>query len=255
MEIQYAVLLAVIQGITEWLPISSSGHLAVVQQILEVEPPLLFDILLHAGTIIAVMFFMRREIIQIFLALRKPDLKNEKFRLAVFVVVASIPTAIIGFTMRDFFGSMFTDARAIGLSLIITGIFLFGCEIKKGDLGISTTSSLMVGVAQGLSIAPGISRSGATIGIALLFGVKRENAAKFSFLLSIPAILGATLFEAKDASFAGMNSGMIFTAPVVSAIVGYFTIGFFLDFVKERGMRPFSYYCFVLGVFVYVLMG
>lgn len=254
MEMVYAILLAVIQGITEWLPISSSGHLAITQQLLGVSPPLLFDILLHVGTIVAVMVFMRRDIVDILRALKKPDIKDENFKLALFVVVASFPTAVIGFTFRGYFESMFINPQAIGIALISTGIFLFFCEIKKGDATISTPSSLLVGAAQGLSIAPGVSRSGATIGIALLMGVKRENAARFSFLLSIPAIFGATVFEAKDASFAVIDSTM-FLAAIVSGVVGYLTIGFFLEFVKEKGMRPFSYYCLVAGVLVYMLLG
>ena len=255
MDILYVILLAVIQGITEWLPISSSAHLALAQQILGVQPPILFDILLHVGTIAAVIFFMRNDLLKMLRALMKFDVKDENFRLSIFVIAASVPTAIIGFTFRDFFESMFSDARAIGIALVITGIFLFNCEQKKGQKNISSTSSLLIGVAQGISVAPGISRSGATIGIALLLGVKRENAARFSFLLSIPAVFGATIFEARDASFAGMDNGMIYLAPIVSAIVGYLTIGFFLNFVKEKGMRPFSYYCVIFGMLAYILLG
>ncbi len=254
MEIVYVILLAIIQGITEWLPISSSAHLALAQQILDVQPPILFDIFLHVGTIAAVMVFMRNEILDMLRALVKADIGDENFRLAALVIAASIPTAVVGFTFRDFFESMFLDSKAIGTALVITGIFLLICEIKKGHMTISILSALLIGLAQGIAVAPGISRSGATIGAALLLGVKRENAAKFSFLLSIPAILGATLFEAKDASFVGMDNGMIFVAPLVSAIVGYFTIGFFLRYVKEKGMRPFAYYCLIFGALAFIFL-
>ncbi len=254
MDILQVILLAVIQGITEWLPISSSAHLALSQQILGVQPPILFDIFLHAGTIAAVIFFMRKDLLGMLKALIKFDINNDNFKLSVFVIAASVPTAIIGFTFRDFFESMFSDAAAIGMALVITGLFLYICEINKGNNKISTKSSFFVGIAQGIAVAPGISRSGATIGTALLLGVKRENAARFSFLLSIPAVFGATIFEAKDASFGGMDSGMIFIAPLVSAIVGYFTIGYFLNYVKEKGMRPFAYYCILLGVLAFVLL-
>ncbi len=254
MDILQVILLAVIQGITEWLPISSSAHLALSQQILGVQPPILFDIFLHAGTIAAVIFFMRKDLLGMLKALIKFDINNDNFKLSVFVIAASVPTAIIGFTFRDFFESMFSDAAAIGMALVITGLFLYICEINKGNNTISAKSSVFVGIAQGIAVAPGISRSGATIGTALLLGVKRENAARFSFLLSIPAVFGATIFEAKDASFGGMDSGMIFIAPLVSAIVGYFTIGYFLNYVKEKGMRPFAYYCILLGVLAFVLL-
>lgn len=254
MEIIYTILLAAIQGITEWLPISSSAHLALAQQILAVRPPILFDIFLHVGTISAVLVFMRNDIFEMLKALIKADIKDENFKLAAFVIIASIPTSVIGFTFRSYFESMFSNPAAIGIALVLTGIFLFICEFKKGDKTITSPISLLVGVAQGIAVAPGISRSGATIGTALLLGVKRENAAKFSFLLSIPAIFGATLFEAKDASFGGMDSGMIFVAPLVSAIVGYFTIGFFLNYVKEKGMRPFAYYCLIFGALAFKLL-
>ena len=253
MEIMYVILLAALQGITEWLPISSSAHLALAQQFLSVQPPVLFDIFLHAGTIAAVVVFMREDIFRMLKAIRRADTRDEDFRLAVFVITASIPTAIIGFTFRDFFESMFLSPASIGIALIITGVFLFFCDINSGHRTISTHSSILVGVAQGIAVAPGISRSGATIGTALLLGVKREHAARFSFLLSIPAIFGATLFEAKDASFGGMDGGMIFIGPLVSATVGYFTIGFFLNYVREKGMRPFAYYCLILGVLAFVL--
>jgi undecaprenyl-diphosphatase len=253
-DILQAVVLAVIQGITEWLPISSSAHLALAQQVLNVNPPILFDILLHVGTIIAVMVFMRSDIAVILRALLKADTGDENFRIAVFIAAASIPTAIIGFVFRDFFESMFTNPKAVGIALIITGIFLFNCEFRKGSRSMSAPACLLVGFAQGASVAPGISRSGATIGTALLLGVEREKAARFSFLLSIPAIFGATLFELKDASLGGMDSSTILAASAVSALVGYFTIGFFLEFVKEKGMRPFSYYCMVSGALAYVLL-
>ncbi len=254
MEVFYVILLAIIQGITEWLPVSSSAHLALAQQLLAVRPPVLFDIFLHFGTVAAVIFFMRNEIFDIFKSLIKADINDKNFMIATFVVVASFPTAVIGFTFRDFFETMFSNPATVGIALIITGIFLFICEIKKGDKTISAPASLFIGMAQGIAIAPGISRRGATIGTALLLGVNRETAARFSFLLSIPAIFGATVFEAKDISLGGMDSRMILLGPLVSAIVGYVTIGFFLSHVKEKGMRPFAYYCLLLGTLTFVLM-
>ncbi len=243
-----ALLLAIIQGITEWLPISSSGHLAIAQLLLGVSPPLFFDILLHFGTLLSVILFMRTELIQIINSLLKFNSQDKYFQFASFLIIASIPTAIIGFAFHDYFAAQFSNPLSIGIALIITGVFLY-IGNGKGKNSVTTKSAIIMGIAQGISIMPGISRSGATISSGLLVGVRRKDALKFSFLLSIPAILGATLFEMNNAELGAIPLDVMVIAPLVAALVGYFSLSFLLKFVLQKGLRPFSYYCFAFGLF------
>ncbi|MFH0972299.1 MAG: undecaprenyl-diphosphate phosphatase [Candidatus Micrarchaeota archaeon] len=242
-----AILLGVLQGITEWLPISSSAHLALAQILLKMDVPVVFDVMLHLGTLIAAIAFMREEIWRIIIATLKFDRKSGDFKVAMLIILATIPTAIIGFAFRGFFEQQFANAVSIGVALIITGIFLYYCDVG-GKRGLDKKSAFVIGVAQGIAVMPGISRSGATIGTGLLMGIGREKAARFSFLLSIPAIIGAAAFEIKDAQldFSGLDTMAIGIG--VSAITGYLAIGFLIDFVNKRGLRPFAYYCFAAGL-------
>ncbi|VVB67099.1 Undecaprenyl-diphosphatase [Candidatus Norongarragalina meridionalis] len=248
MDLFSAIFLGALQGITEWLPVSSSAHLALAQHYLGISAPVSFDIMLHLGTLIAVSVYFRKEIAEI--------MERRDARYLALIAVALIPTAIIGFAFKDSFEAMFSRMPMIAAALLITGAFLFIAEkLSREGRKLGFVPAFVIGVAQGIAVAPGISRSGATIGTGMLLGIKREEAAKFSFLLAIPAVLGASALEGVKAfSFAGIGTAEIIAGTAAAAIVGYFSIGLMLDFLRKGRLYVFSAYC-VLLAFAILLFG
>ena len=251
-DIITAILLGVLQGITEWLPISSSGHLALAQNIFGLDVPVVFDIFIHIGTLAAVCIFYRKDIFSILKSLARFDLKSKETKLALLIIAAMIPTAIIGFAFKPFFESMFSSNVLIGIALILTGIILYvASKARLSNKPLSLVPALLIGIFQGIAVAPGISRSGSTISAGLLQGINAKEAARFSFLLSIPAVIGATIFEDKDAAI--MIDPTVFLPYVigaaVAATVGYFSIKFLLRLLEERKFHLFAYYCWLVGIF------
>jgi undecaprenyl-diphosphatase len=252
MNIVQGIILGIIQGLTEFLPISSSGHLVLFQKIFGInEPTLIFDTMVHVGTLAAVVTVLWKEI---FSLLKKPFQK-----LTWLLIAGTIPTGIIGVVFKDSFEAMYKTGSTLGFEFIATGlIILFAERLNSGRKGIRETSYLdaaFVGIMQGAAIMPALSRSGLTISGALLRDLDREFAAKFSFLLSIPAILGAAVFQVKDILDAG--GGTVFTVPVVAgtiaaAIAGYFSVRFMIVLIKKGSMKLFSYYVFAIGALVLV---
>jgi undecaprenyl-diphosphatase len=249
MDVLQAVLLGIVQGITEWLPISSSGHLAIVQDLLKIEVPVLFDILLHVGTLLAVLLVFRKDIINILKAVAKLDFKSEDGKLAVLIVIATIPTAIIGFFFKKLFESSFSSLSIVGAALIATGCFLFICERWPGKKELGTKEAVLMGIAQGMRI-PGLSRSGTTIGTGLLAGVDKEKVAKFSFLISIPEIIGAAILDFKKADISSVGILPYIVGFAVAAIVGYLAILFLLDVIRKQKLHWFAIYCWILGAII-----
>ena len=245
-----AILLGLLQGVTEWLPISSSGHLALAQNTLGLDVPVVFDIFIHIGTLAAVCIFYRKDIISILKSLARLDLRSKETRLALLIIMAMIPTAIIGFAFKPFFESMFSSNVLVGIALIITGTILYAASrAKPSNKPVSLIPALIIGIFQGIAVAPGISRSGATISAGLLQGINAKEAAKFSFLLSIPAIIGATAFEVKDAASFSIDWIPFVIGAIAAAIVGYLAIGFLLRILEERKFQWFAYYCWLVGIF------
>ncbi|MHB1393447.1 MAG: undecaprenyl-diphosphate phosphatase [Clostridia bacterium] len=252
MNITQAIILGLIQGLTEFLPISSSGHLVLFQKIFGInEPTLIFDTMVHIGTLAAVVTVLWKEI---FSLLKKPFQK-----LTWLLIAGTIPTGIIGIMFKDSFEAMYKSGSTLGFEFLATGfIILFAERLNTGRKQIKETSYLdaaFIGLMQGASIMPAVSRSGLTISGALLRNLDREFAAKFSFLLSIPAILGAAVFQAKDIIEAG--SGSIITAPIAAGtiaatVAGYFSIRFMIVLLKQGSMRYFSYYVFAVGALVII---
>ena len=265
MEIIKALFLGLLQGLTEFLPVSSSGHLVIAQSYLNFEaPPLLFDCLLHFGTILAVIFVYRNQILRILSALGRafikkdisPEnwLKDPERKLALLIVAGSIPTAIIGLTGKDFFAALFASPKTAAAMLLVTGVILYAGEnfSKERKVGIGFRQAIFIGTAQGIAIIPGISRSGTTIVTGLFCGLRREEAASFSFLLSVPAILGATLLELGEAL--SYNTACNWPAYpggiLISFLTGIIAIKTFLFLLKKHKLSYFAYYCFALGVIV-----
>lgn len=253
MTILEAIILGIIQGLTEFIPVSSSGHLVIAQHFIKgfTQPGVLFDVTLHLGTLIAVILYFRDRIIII--------LKDIK--LLGFIVLGTIPAGLIGFLFKKTFEDMFSDVKLVGLMLIITGIIIFIADkVKKSEKDIKSLTwldSIIIGFAQAIAIIPGISRSGSTISGGIFLGFDRKTAMEFSFLLSIPAILGAAVLEAKHATgsdFASVNIIVYLIGLIVAAVIGYLSIKVLLNFLQKQKLYFFSIYCWIAGMIVLVIL-
>jgi len=263
-----AILLGVLQGVTEFLPISSSGHLAIVQELLPgfKQPGILLDVLLHFGTLaaVALYFYQDLKILVLYLAPAGvgPRGTTSGWRLLIGLAVASIPTGLIGLTLQSRVEQMFQSLPAVGWALLGTAVLLVlgdlavrfrGERMKAEDPGLG--QSLIIGIFQGLAVMPGLSRSGATISSALMAGVEGRTAARFSFLLSIPAVAGATAVSLLkhraeiEAAGAAEILGLIL-GPVTAAAVGYAGIGLMMRVMKKARLSYFAVYCGLLGLFL-----
>jgi undecaprenyl-diphosphatase len=240
-------ILAVVQGLTEWLPISSSGHLVITQKALGLNLPLIYSVMLHLGTLIVVLTAFRKDILEIIKAVAKRDFQTQQGKLALFIVIGSIPTAIIGLVFHDFLESLFSNLPAVGAALLITGIILFLSEKRIGNKKMNTTDSLLIGLAQAIAIIPGISRSGATISTALLRKIDKKTAFKYSFLLSAPAIAGATIIESKQLALGNIDPIPLLLGTIISMIVGYFSLKLLQKIVMNEKIHLFAYYCWAAG--------
>ena len=255
-----AIILGILQGITEWLPISSSGHLAIFQFYLEEEPPILFDIILHIGSLCVIFYIMRDEIKRVLDSVPSffsnyrnyKNLKGEQ-RLIGLVIVASIPTAIIGFTFDStVIGDFYSEMHLVGGCLIFTGILVWLSKDYSGDKQIDDfpiKNALIVGFFQGLAILPGVSRSGSTIAISKMLGMEPVKAARFSFLLFIPAITGATILKIQDIdeTISEVGTLSLMLGFLSSVITSYFSINILLNLIKKQQFHYFTPYCILLG--------
>lgn len=273
MDIIQAIIIGITQGLTEFLPVSSSAHLVFVPEILKVQSSLAFDTILHIGTLVAVAAYFWNDIIHMLKSFFsslidiprgqfRKGLQEDQFKkLAWFIIIGSIPAGLAGIFFKDFFESLFNNVTAVGFFLIITGFLLLGSEMmsrrvsdKTGLKKMTVKNSLIIGTAQALAIAPGISRSGATISAGLFLGLERELAARYSFLLSIPAILGAALVQAKDiTSVLDINTAAAIAGFLAAAISGYIAIKIVLKLIEERNLLIFAYYCWIVGPLAIIL--
>lgn len=250
--------MGLIQGLTEWLPISSSGHLKLAEHFLNLQLPILFDVILHFGTLIVVLFFFREDIKQLLYALARLDFKTEHGKLILPIIVGTIPTVIIGLTFGQLIETTFQALLPIAIALIACGILLFSAKIGREEKqNIPLVVALIIGIAQGIAIIPGISRSGATIAVAMLIGIKREKAFKFSFLLSIPAILGALVLtlttQLESLTASGLGFPEIFIGTITAMIVGYLALKLLWKVISNRKLHVFAVYCWILGVALIML--
>jgi len=240
-----SIFLGILQGLTEFFPISSSGHLVFFQVLFGLkEPELAFDIVLHLGTLIAILIYFRKDILLL--------LKN--FRFLFLVVLGNFFTALIALPAKNIIENFFTSSLYPAIFLLITGILLFIADrYGNGSKKIGNFSILeviVVGIAQGIAALPGISRSGATISAGMLLGWDRLDSAKFSFLLSIPAILGAMLIEMKKVSVSSFSPADFISGFVFATLSGLFAIYFLFGVLKKEKLHYFSYYCWAVGLIV-----
>ena len=263
MSILQAVVLGIVQGLTEFLPVSSSGHLVLARQLLNVSNPdmLTFDVYVHVGTLISVCIIFRKDIGHIAMsfwdvartqAWKSAYQNNEYFRLGAAIVIASLPAAIIGLSYRDQIAETFRDPKLVSVNLVITGLFLFLTRFPKAIEGkrIGIISGIIIGIAQSVAILPGISRSGTTMSTAMFLRLRPSLAARFSFLLSVPVIAGAALLEMKPVIRQGMEMGFgpFIVGLVVAATTGYLAIKLLLRIIERGRFSWFAFYCFVVGI-------
>ena len=268
-----AIILRLIQGLAEFLPISSSGHLALAQHFFGInsDSVLIFAVLLHVGTLISVFIVYWKDILGLIyeffgtfadlVKTKRFDVnKNATRRMCWLIITATVPTAVIGFLFDEKFEKLYSNVLAIGICLVITGCILFAAEKWGKNLhGIKNTKfkhAITVGILQGCAIAPGISRSGSTIVGGLACGLKREWAVRFAFLVSIPPILGSLILELPDALAAGtVDSSLtvpILAGVIVSAVSGLIAIKGMIRLVSGKKLTYFSYYTWILGISVIV---
>ncbi len=252
-----ASILAIVQGLTEFLPVSSSGHLALAAKLLEVpEGGLAFDIVLHLGTLVAVFAFYWKDITALVIGVFRREKKS--LLLGLSLVVGTIPVAIAGIVFGDFIETLRHNIFFISGALVFTGLILFlsGKTDSTKQTGITFKRGILVGLAQTLAILPGVSRSGTTICTGLFVGFSRQEAARFSFLLAIPAILGAAVKELPSASWSIPISAIIIGF-VVSAIVGFGALSLLVKFVKQGKLTGFAWYCWTVALagFAFAIWG
>jgi undecaprenyl-diphosphatase len=253
-----AIILGFIQGVTEWLPISSTGHLRIAEQFLGLALPLLFDVTLHVGTLIIILVFFRKDIKLVLMTLAKGDFKSENGKLIPLVIVGMVPTALIGWVFSSTIESVFSSFLPIAGAFITCGAVLYfsktGTERKEN---ITYMAALAIGTAQGIALIPGLSRSGLTIATALLLGVRREKAFKFSFLLSVPAVIGAlglTLYEQNEMlTLVGVGLTEILVGIAVSLVVSYFALKLLWKALAGKKFYLFAFYCWLIGALLLVL--
>jgi len=256
MDLIQVLILAIIQGISEWLPISSSGHLVVVQEYFDLAPPVIFDVMLHVGTLLVVLIAFWKDIAGMLKALAQLDFASEKGKLAVFIVVGSTPTALIGFVFlvfRQIFEPLFYSPLAVGIALLGTGSILYVSKYGKNGKEMSYLDAFLIGIAQGIAIIPGVSRSGVTIATGLLSKLRKETAFKFSFLLSIPAVIGATITESENLFLGEIDGLTMVLGVMVSMIVGYVALKLLQKLLLKERFHLFAFYCWLLGTAIVAL--
>jgi len=254
------VLLGVLQGLTEFLPVSSSGHLVIAQSLIPGfrQPGVLFDVLLHAGTLLAVLVYFRRDVLALLQSLA-PGGEAGHRRLALLILAGTVPTGLIGVLFKNPLEALFHAPRAAAAMLLVTGVLLWVSEAlgrpRDGLDRLGYRRALAVGTVQGLAIVPGISRSGSTIAAGTLLGVRGEEAARFSFLLSVPAILGAVVLQLPELSAVEIGASLTYGAGVAAAFgAGLWAIRFLMGAIRKGRFRWFAVYCWVLGA-GYLLVG
>lgn len=264
-----AILLGLIQGLTEFLPISSSAHLVIAQTFLGVkEPGLTFELLLHFGSLLAVFVFYWKDIIHIIRALvtypftRRAEDRTE-FRFGVFLFISTFITGVLYVLFGDLLAVYAKSLTVIAVSLFLTGVFLWyidGAEGRKKGADLKTRDSIIIGAAQGLALLPGISRSGATVVAALMCGLDKKTALRYSFILAVPIIGGGAILEGIELMQTGgayFDAGPYITAIVVSFLSALLGIKWFMNLMERVRLRPFAIYCWAVagGLFLYTFFG
>ena len=248
-----AIILGIVQGLTEFLPVSSSGHLALTQDLIGLDngkPPIVFDLLLHVATLFAVLIYFRKRIFSLVLSLFDRT-RKEEHRLILFLTVATIPIVITGLCLREHLENVRNHPAIVSLLLCVTGLILFvpGWVKSKPTANPKLHTSILMGCAQALALLPGISRSGSTIAAGLALGVRPAIAAEFSFLLAIPAISGATVLKMDEISAIPQDQALIYiTGIAIAFFTGLLAIYAVISSIRHGKFAYFGIYCITIGI-------
>lgn len=261
-----SVILGTLQGLTEFLPVSSSGHLVIFQKILGLKmESLSFEVFVHFGTLLSVVVIYFSDIMEMiksfFTGLTRPKYNFQSdpyFKLSILVIIGTIPAALAGVLLEDFFTSIFHNTTLVGFTLIFTGIVLWSTRyIRIHSQSLNSGKSILIGMAQMLAILPGISRSGMTISAGLFTGISRKEAARFSFLLAIPAIAGSMVFTLADlftGNVAGPGIGILLVGMITAFVIGYLAIKFLLKILESGKFSLFAPYCLIVAALVLIFL-
>ena len=279
MDMIQALITGLVQGLTEFLPVSSSGHLVLTSSIYKMltgkplssggNEEIFFDIMLHLGTLIAILIYFRHDIKNLlskFVISMKNNSINtdEDGKIPLYIIVGTVATVFVAFPLKNFFESLVTNPSAVGIILIITGLLLFTTEIISKRLKINSSligwkRAIVIGIAQGFAVAPGLSRSGSTIAAGLATGLDRVTCARFSFLLSVPVIIMAAAYESldlfNDGGFSGFNWSAIIAGTLIAGVSGYFCIKYFIRYISNNSLNIFAFYCWIVGALMFLYFG
>lgn len=270
-----AILMGIVQGLSEFLPVSSSAHLVFTSNFYKVfknipivaqsNEEVFFDIMLHLGTLVAVLIFFRKDVWEILKALivacKKRDFSEHKAKLALYIIAGTLVTIALALPFNEVAEHLVYHPALVGGLLVITGGVLFFSEYlskKRGEKSdkVNLKQALLIGLAQGVAVLPGFSRSGWTMATGLFMGLDRETSARYSFLLSIPIILGASMvypiIKIDVAEAVNYNWVAIAAGTLVSGVVGYLCIKYFMKFISRFSLNVFGYYCVIMGLFTLV---
>ncbi|MCM2674207.1 undecaprenyl-diphosphatase UppP [Alkalicoccobacillus plakortidis] len=265
-----ALVLGLVQGLTEFLPISSSAHLVITQMLFNISfPGFGFEILLHLGSVLAVIIYYRKDLIELIIGFfsyikNRSEENKTNFWFSIYILVATIITGVSGILFEDYISTALKGPTMIAISLTITGIFLIIIEraVRTGgrtEKDMTLFDSVIIGIGQSLALIPGLSRSGTTLVVGMFAGLTKETAVRYSFLLSIPVILGSTVLAIKDLLngelLAVAGAFPLIVAFIVTFISSLLGIVWFINFLKKSKLIYFAIYCFVLALFVFIFLG
>ena len=269
LSVLQAAVLGAVQGLTEFIPISSSGHLVIVPALFDWprQQGVAFEVLLHTASLLALLIYFSGDLLDLVRGVMQRD--RDSARLGLLLVIGSIPAGLAGLLLRDFFESQYDDAAGAALQLLLTAAILVAAEqalryherrnARRGTplrtiRDMNPVDATAVGVGQAVAIVPGISRSGSTIAAALAFGISRDDAARFAFLLAIPALIGATILEVPKLGESEISLGAGIAGFVLSLVTSYAAIAGLIRYLRSRTLYPFAAYCAVAGVAFYLIL-
>lgn len=264
MDLLQAILLGILQGVTEFLPVSSSGHLALARALFgrNLEPGITFEIVVHFGSFCSIVVYYRQTIWKIlqdlFRSLSVSGIRSGRYatdsntRLSFIILLSMIPALLVGFTLKDTVESMFLDPLLVSFMLLVTGGLLFSTRfVTQPDKPVDTKRGFLMGIAQAFAIIPGISRSGSTISVGLFTGINRTLVANFSFLMVLPVLAGAMLLELMEIAENGIESAAVINLVIgffTSFVAGYFSLKYLIMLLKREKFHYFAYYCWAVGI-------
>lgn len=258
------LIVALVQGVTEFLPISSSGHVVIAQALFgqDLEQGVTFNIITHFGTLVSIVYYFRKDLAQLlsagWRALREPSRirerwQNEKeIRFIAYLLISMIPAGVAGFTIRERLDGLFADPAGISFMFLVTGALLYSTRYFYGRTGpLTAGNTFLVGVAQAFALIPGLSRSGTTMSAAILLGINKEDVARFTFIMMIPVVTGATLVELLGLQGEAIDPTQIphlILGFLVAMLSGYVALKYFIVLFKTKGIHYFAYYCWGIGM-------